>query len=127
MNAVVKRFLIFMFVDNVWLHKWWRCHRMSERSFFVSGRQYHICARCTGIFWGYLASPFIVPWRHFTLYFFPVAFTFMIIDGITQLCKWRMSNNTLRVVSGFCFGITFLPFTLYLIGGILKWLLILRH
>jgi uncharacterized membrane protein len=29
----------------------------------------------------------------------------MLIDGYTQLWKWRTSNNTLRFLTGFSFGL----------------------
>ena len=119
MRNKINRFLIFLFVDNVFLHKWWKCHQLGERSFFISGRQFHICARCTGIFIGYLISPFLTPWRSVTLYLFPIALFCIGIDGITQYFNWRMSNNMLRFVTGFSFGLTFLPFIIYLIGGII--------
>ena|GEM_PF-1821783 len=112
-------FLIFVFVDNVFLHKWWRCHRLGKRSFFVSGRQFHVCARCTGIFIGYMVSPFFIPWGNIALYLFPISVICMGLDGITQLFSWRTSNNLLRLVTGLSFGFTFLPFFIYILGGII--------
>jgi len=116
---MVNRFLIFTFVDNISLHKWWRCHRLEERSFFVSGRQFHICARCTGIFIGCLISPIFIPWGNAALYLFPAAAICVGIDGMTQLFNWRTSNNTLRLVTGFSLGLTFLPFIIHILGVII--------
>ncbi len=32
------------------------CHQMPERSFFIKGRQFPICARCTGVIIGNIAA-----------------------------------------------------------------------
>lgn len=111
----MQRLLIFVFVDSVFLHRWWRCHRRAERSFFVAGRQFHICARCTGIFIGYATSPFLIPWRESALYLFPIALMCMGLDGVTQNLGWRNSNNPLRLATGFAFGFTFLPFIIHIV------------
>ena len=36
------------------------CHRKPERSFFWRGKQFPVCARCTGIHLGYLSFPFFL-------------------------------------------------------------------
>lgn len=114
----INRFLIFAFVDNVFLHRWWRCHQMGERSFFVCGRQFHICARCTGILVGYLISPLFILWGDLALCLFPASAACMALDGLTQLLRWRTSNNALRLATGLCFGLTLLPFIIHIIGVI---------
>ena len=115
---MIKQALIYTFVDSMFFHEYWHCHQLSERSFFVSGRQFHICARCTGLFVGYVVSPILIPWRYYSLYLFPIAALCMLIDGITQMLNWRTSNNILRLLTGFSFGFTFLSFLIYIIGGI---------
>lgn len=35
------------------------CHQMPERSFFVGGYQFPVCARCTGVYFGALLSIFL--------------------------------------------------------------------
>ncbi|BAU27758.1 putative membrane protein [Aneurinibacillus soli] len=82
------------------------CHRKPSRSFFINGKQMPLCARCTSIFLGYLAIPFL-------LFFYPntplyVGFVLQIpilIDGFTQLYKWRESTNWLRFITGILSGI----------------------
>jgi hypothetical protein len=54
-----------VFVDSIFLHRWWSCHRLPERSFSVAGRQFHICARCTGVVVGLVASPFLIRYIKF--------------------------------------------------------------
>lgn len=81
------------------------CHRMKERSFTFSGKQFPVCARCTGILLGF----FLIP----ALLLIPLGVPFwlgillnipMFIDGYTQLKKWRQSNNALRFITGVAAG-----------------------
>src|SRR6476646_4561444 len=43
------------------------CHQLPERSFFIAGHQFAVCARCTGLYGGFalmlLGYPFIRPLR----------------------------------------------------------------
>ncbi len=86
------------------------CHRRPERSFFIKGHQFPVCARCTGL---YIAVVLYVIYA----YFVPVTYTLpvlilailmvipMAVDGLTQLFDLRLSNNTLRFVTGFLGGL----------------------
>jgi uncharacterized membrane protein len=81
--------------------KWVICHRQPERSFFYKGKQFPVCARCTGIHLGYFSYPFFL----FNFLYFPIAITFLlliptILDGLTQAYWDRESNNWLRVTTG---------------------------
>lgn len=113
----IERTLIFLFVDNVLLHKWWWCHNLPERSFFVKGRQFHICSRCTGIIIGYLFSIFLLPFSFQFSRIFLFAIILMILDGGTQYLGWRESNNLLRFFTGLGFGLSLFPFIIFIIGG----------
>jgi len=121
-KALCRSVLVRVFVDNVLLHKWWRCHRISGRSFFVGGRQFHVCARCTGILIGYTLAPLMLLSKHAALYLFPLFLLLMAIDGGTQLFGLRESNNALRLATGLGFGLTLPPFfvlAILAIGGAL--------
>lgn len=86
------------------------CHRIPERSFFHNGKQFPICARCTGIMCGYIIAIICLV--------FVVSFSFLIsilllvpmtIDGTGQLYnKWK-STNSRRFITGLLagFGIIF--------------------
>ena len=82
------------------------CHRKPERCFSIKGQPMPICARCFGILLGYMFIPFIfliyIPFWISILCQIP-----MIIDGYTQLRKWRTSNNTLRLITGLISGLGF--------------------
>ena len=86
------------------------CHRKPERSFFIKGHQFPVCARCTG---------FYITIFLYTVYayYFPIAYTPQyvllgvllcvpaFVDGTTQLFEFRESNNYLRFFTGILGGI----------------------
>ena len=116
MKRFLERCLIGLFVDNLTLDKYWRCHQLSERSFFIRGRQFHICARCTGILVGYIFSPILLFLNSKAVVIgFVICTAIMGVDGFTQLFGWRESVNILRFVTGLGFGLTFLPFCIAVI------------
>lgn len=116
LQQVFARILIRLFVDNIALHKYWGCHRLSERSFFVQGRQFHVCARCTGLISGASLSVALIPVRDSLPVVFFALFFALAIDGLTQLVGWRTSNNGLRFITGFGVSLAFIP-SLISIGG----------
>lgn len=88
------------------LHVLFACHRIPERSFFFRGKQFPICARCTGILIGYLFG--IV----YFLLFGTISFLFallllvpLMVDGFGQFVgKWE-STNVRRLFTGLSAGI----------------------
>lgn len=81
------------------------CHRMKSRSYVMRGKQFPICARCTSILLGHLSIPFLLLLDiHLSLYLGIILNIPMIVDGYTQLKKWRTSNNTLRTITGLLSG-----------------------
>jgi len=86
------------------------CHRKPERSFFIKGHQFPVCSRCTGC---YIA---IIGYMIYTYYFYvdynlALIITAILlilpmgIDGTTQLLTDRLSNNTLRFITGLLGGL----------------------
>lgn len=82
------------------------CHQMPERSFFYKGKQFPVCARCTGVFFGHMTA---------TIFFFckkrlsfRKCFALMAVMGF----DWGMqefgileSTNFRRLITGFCGGL----------------------
>jgi uncharacterized membrane protein len=94
-----------LFVANPYLALW-HCHRRRERSFFVRGRQFGVCARCTGLLTGLALSPLAVPLG--AGFLVPAACAAMVllgVDGASQLAGWRVSTNPIRLVTGFAAGL----------------------
>lgn len=93
----VKTMLLF--------HKYWGCHQLASRSFFVYGYQLPLCARCVGILVGEILSIFFIfngillNYKWLFLLLLP-----MITDGGIQLVSSYESSNTKRVISGFLSG-----------------------
>lgn len=114
------KLLINLFVDNILLYKFVRCHRLSSRSFFVKNRQFHICARCTGLLVGYVISPAFLLLKSYTSTLFILFFLALVLDGTTQLIGLRKSNNTLRFITGIGTGATSLSFLWSVIHHVLK-------
>lgn len=112
------KFLTAVFVDGVWLHKLWGCHRRADRSFFVNGRQFHVCARCTGLISGIPLSVLLLPFRMYLGTIFVLFAVALISDGITQMLDWRVSTNVVRFITGVGTSATFLSFLVASAGKI---------
>lgn len=90
------------------------CHARPDRSFFFRGKQFPICARCTGELVGILlgiplALMFGIP--HFSLVL--LMMVPMIFDGFLQLLTPYESGNMRRLFTGILFGIAFTFFLVY--------------
>lgn len=104
-----------LFIDSVFLHTFWRCHRRADRSFCLRGRQFHVCARCTGLIAGTLLSALLFPLHRMTLDLLAVSTAVLLVDAGTQYIRLRDSNNKLRFCTGLAVGLTWLPTMYHLI------------
>ena len=96
--------------DKVWIKlmnvgKIFGCHQMAERSFFVKGYQFPVCARCTGVLIGEIMTiiAMIIGMRMKT----SIAITLIAImglDGGLQYKKILYSTNIRRLLTGICAG-----------------------
>lgn len=82
------------------------CHQKPERSFFYKGQQFPICARCTGIYVGFLIMPFTL----FNIIQLSFLFSLVIIlpsfiDGFIQSQTTYESNNWIRLITGIFAGV----------------------
>lgn len=76
------------------------CHQMPERSLFINGKQFPICARCTGVLIGDFLA-YVV----FFLYILPLKVYVMgcaviFIDWIIQYIGLCYSTNIRRLITG---------------------------
>ncbi|GGE68582.1 putative membrane protein [Pedobacter psychrotolerans] len=81
------------------------CHRLPERSFFFKGKQFPLCARCTGIYVGYAIFIPIIFFIKINILFALLAIMPTTIDGLTQAYCNRESNNILRFITGIFAGL----------------------
>ena len=91
------------------------CHRKPERSFFIKGHQFPVCARCTGFYTGlliFLLYTFFstIEYTSTLLILSIILLIPVSIDGFTQFFGLRQSNNTLRFITGFIGGIGLIIF-----------------
>ena len=85
--------------------KLWGCHQIPERSFFLHGYQFPLCARCTGVFVGYLFAILFLLLGCLIPILLSISFIFpLILDGGIQLLLNIISNNKRRFITVILFG-----------------------
>ncbi len=83
------------------------CHRLPERSFFIKGKQFPICARCTGILVGYfIGIAYIIINRNMNIGYEVLLMIPLVIDGLGQFYGLWTSNNLRRFITGILAGIS---------------------
>ena len=101
------------------------CHRKPERSFFIKGHQFPVCARCTGFYTGLIVylifnSFYNHNYDFNTLFISMILMVPVAIDGLTQYFGPRESTNSIRFVTGFIGGIGLIIFLKIIIRWILN-------
>lgn len=93
---------------KAFIYKWipiiFGCHQRSDRSFFYHGKQFPICARCTGELVGIIVAVISGFFFRLPLLLSLVILIPMLIDGLIQLLTSYESNNIKRFITGFLFG-----------------------
>ena len=85
--------------------KVFKCHQLSERSFHIKGFQFPICARCTGLFFGFvLIGPIITVFTLGNMFLSLTMILLMCIDGFIQLKGILESTNIRRLITGLLAG-----------------------
>jgi len=87
------------------------CHQLPERSFFIAGHQFAVCARCTGLYAGFglflLLYPLIRPLRSTQVppvkWLFLSAAPLAIDFSLTFLGLWE-NTHTSRLLTGLLLG-----------------------
>src|SRR5882724_7924872 len=87
------------------------CHQLPERSFFIAGHQFAICARCTGLYLGFtlavLLYPLIRPIRTTVTparkWLFLAAMPLAVDFGLGFLGVWENTHSS-RLLSGLLLG-----------------------
>lgn len=80
------------------------CHQRPDRSFFFRGRQFPVCARCTGVFVGQILA---IGCRFFVKSNFMICVDFcliLLIDWMIQYFKIKESTNLRRLITGILGG-----------------------
>ena len=93
---------------TAWFYKWlpilFGCHCRPDRSFFFRGRQFPVCARCTGELIG--MALLFPTWAigHPNAICSLALLLPLVADGMMQLCTRYESGNLRRLVTGILFG-----------------------
>ena len=97
------------------LHIWYKlmgwgekigCHQMPERSFFLKGYQFPICARCTGVLIGEIVALILILCSiKVNLIVSLGLLMIMGIDWGLQYIKVLESNNIRRLITGISGGV----------------------
>lgn len=97
------------------------CHQRADRSFFYKGKQFPVCARCTGVFFGQIIA-IILPFLHISITIPKAIFllTIMGIDWSLQNFRLLTSTNTRRVFTGVLGGIGIFSLYIEIIKKIIK-------
>ncbi len=91
------------------------CHRRPDRSFFWKGKQFPVCARCTGLYLGYAVGVVLaLVMGSWVSYAAILLLTPLLLDSLTQYWQWRTSTNLLRFSTGLLGGIGIISFVLSL-------------
>lgn len=80
------------------------CHQMPERSFFVKGYQFPVCARCTGVIISAVIALIVFFKKKIQLRICFALSCVMLCDWGMQYLKIRESTNTRRFVTGLIGG-----------------------
>ena len=99
------------------------CHRLPERSFHFRGKQFPVCARCTGIYLGELIM-LILLFIGFRLSIFwsLICILPFIIDGTIQYFNLIESTNMRRFITGLIGGFGIIGIYFYIIKIILSFI-----
>ena len=92
------------------------CHQKASRSFFAGNYQFPVCARCTGVFVGYILYACISKEVGIELNHSILFCIVMLVDWLLQYLKIRESTNFRRFVTGIFGGYGFLHILLSLIS-----------
>ena len=87
-----------------WLPIVFGCHCREDRSFFYKGRQFPVCARCTGLLLGFLFALATMFLYTPPVYVLVIALVPMILDGLIQRFTPYESGNIRRLLTGLLFG-----------------------
>lgn len=90
------------------------CHARPDRSFFFKGKQFPICARCTGELAGIIFGiPIVIIFGIPKIYITVIIMMPMIFDGFLQLLTPYESGNIRRLFTGILFGIALVILLIY--------------
>lgn len=111
--------------NSCWL--WWMmlgektgCHQLPERSFFIKGYQFPVCARCTGVLVGYLIAMPVFALKGICVTVSIMGTVIMFLDWMLQATGIKQSTNSRRFITGLLGGFGIMSVQLYLISKVIN-------
>lgn len=80
------------------------CHKLPSRSFFFRGKQFPICARCTGMFIGYIIAIITLFFYYPNIFYTVLLIVPIALDGGIQYFTCYESTNWRRLITGILGG-----------------------
>lgn len=96
------------------------CHQRADRSYFIAGYQFPICARCTGVLIGYASALILYRVYHISIWLCALFMLIMFVDWFLQYKNICQSTNFRRLITGLLCGHGLLNLIIILIGGIIR-------
>lgn len=114
--------------DNRWLKlmkigKRTRCHQMPERSFFYKNWQFPVCARCCGVFVGWLISISSIYFYKPNIFIILAFCLAMFLDWFFQYKNILASNNIRRLLTGILGGYALMSLYIVIIINIVSFII----
>lgn len=81
------------------------CHQMPERSFFIKGYQFPVCARCTGVIISSILAILIFCKRRMPIKVCVAMSSVMLCDWGIQYLEIKESTNARRLITGLIGGL----------------------
>lgn len=98
------------------------CHQLPQRSYYINGRQFPVCARCMGLLAGYIVGLTLLPWGILDMKVCMVACCIMFADWYIQYLNIMPSHNLRRLLTGAVCGIGYLHIWVRIAWMVWKWL-----
>ena len=96
------------------------CHQMPERSFFIKGFQFPVCARCTGVILSAIIATIIFFKKRLPIGLCLSMSSVMLLDWGMQYLKIKESTNSRRLITGMIGGFGYSTLHLYFYSFVYK-------
>lgn len=96
------------------------CHQMPERSFFIKGFQFPVCARCTGVILSAIIATIIFFKKRLPIGLCLSMSSVMLLDWGMQYLKIKESTNSRRLITGLIGGFGYSTLHLYFYSFVYK-------